>query len=201
MFMLYGPLAGIGLGLLLGGRVEHLARYRYRWVPLALAGLLVQVAIFSTPLGDAIEGIAPAAYVASTAAVLIVVLRNVGLPRVGVPGLAVVALGSASNLVAVVANGGYMPADPGALAAVGATLGSGYSNSVVVAHAALRPLTDVYALPAWLPLANVFSVGDALICLGIVLAVALGMRGGPQAADPIPLEPAGDSDPAGRGAT
>ncbi len=176
--MLYGPLVGIVLGLLLGGRVERLGRYRYRWIPLALAGLLVQVAIFSTPSGDAVGGLAPALYVVSTATVLAVVLRNVSLPRMGIPGLAVVAVGAASNLLAVAANGGYMPADPGALASVGGSLGGGYSNSVVVADAVLRPLTDVYSLPAWLPLANVFSVGDALICVGIVLAVALGMGGG-----------------------
>lgn len=188
MFMLYGPVVGIVVGLLLGGRVERLGRYRYRWIPLALLGLLVQVAIFSTPLGDALGSLAPALYVASTATVLLVVLRNVALPRVGIPGLAVVAAGAASNLLAVVANGGYMPADPGALAAIGGPLAGGYSNSIVLPDAALRPLTDVYALPGWLPLANVFSVGDALICLGIVLAVARGMRPG------APDEPTGRAD-------
>jgi hypothetical protein len=188
MFMLYGPIVGILAGLLLGGRLERLGRYGYRWIPLALVGLLVQVAIFSTPLGDAVDGLAPALYVASTAAVLLVVLRNVSLPRMGVPGLALVAAGAASNLLAVAANGGYMPADPGALASVGGSLGRAYTNSIVVADAALRPLTDVYALPAWLPLANVFSVGDALICAGIVLAVALGMRPG------APDTPSGRAD-------
>lgn len=175
MFMVYGPLVGMVAGLLLGGRVDRLAEYRYRWIPLAIAGLLLQVGIFSTPLGAALGGIAPVVYVGSMAAVLLVVVRNITLPRVGVPGLAIVALGAASNLAAVAANGGYMPADPGALASLGASVGAGYSNSVVVADAALRPLTDVYALPAWVPLANVFSVGDALICVGLVLTVALGM--------------------------
>lgn len=175
MFMVYGPLVGVLAGLLLGGRIERLGEYRYHWIPLALGGLLLQVAIFSTPLGDALAGTAPLLYVASTAAVLLVVVRNVVLPHIGVPGLAIVALGAASNLAAVAANGGYMPADPGALASLGASLGAGYSNSVVVPDAALRPLTDLYALPTWVPLANVFSVGDALICLGLILAVAVGM--------------------------
>jgi hypothetical protein len=37
-------------------------------------------------------------------------------------------------------------------------------------------LTDLVALPAWLPLANVFSVGDVLIGIGIALTLAFGMR-------------------------
>ena len=35
-------------------------------------------------------------------------------------------------------------------------------EGVVTAEPALGPLTDRFALPAWLPLANVFSVGDVL---------------------------------------
>ncbi len=42
---------------------------------------------------------------------------------------------------------------------------------------ALRPLTDIFALPTWLPAANVFSVGDVLIGVGVAVVIALGMRG------------------------
>ena len=54
--------------------------------------------------------------------------------------------------------------------------GAGFSNSVVVADPALRPLTDIFALPAWLPFANVFSIGDVLIGVGIAVVIALAMR-------------------------
>jgi hypothetical protein len=37
-------------------------------------------------------------------------------------------------------------------------------------------LTDQYALPTWLPFANVYSIGDVLIGLGIVVAIAAAMR-------------------------
>ena len=89
--------------------------------------------------------------------------------------MAVIALGAASNLAAIVANDGYMPADPAALASV-VELSPGYSNSVVVADPALRPLTDLYALPAAFPFANVFSVGDVLIGIGIALVIVFAMR-------------------------
>ena len=48
----------------------------------------------------------------------------------------------------------------------------------MVANPAVRPLTDIFAIPAGLPLANVFSVGDVLIGLGIVVVIAAAMRRG-----------------------
>ncbi len=171
MFILYAVLVGLIAGRLLGGSLEGLGRLRIAWWPLALAGLAVQVVLFSS-LGDGLFGdLGPAVYVGSTLAVLAVVLRNVR-----VPGFAFVALGAISNLTAIVANGGYMPADPGALASLGRDVGRGYSNSVVTADAALRPLTDIFAMPAWLPFANVFSIGDVLIGIGIAVAIAAAMR-------------------------
>ncbi len=110
-------------------------------------------------------------YVASTAVVLVALLRNVAQP-----GLPIVALGAVSNFLAIVANGGYMPASAGALAALGKVHGNEFSNSAVVADPALAPLTDVFAMPAGLPFANVFSIGDVLIAIGIGVAIAVAMR-------------------------
>lgn len=170
MFILYAIVAGLIAGFVLGGGLDGLAAVRLRWLPLAIAGLGVQVVLFTDPGWSLAGGLAPAIYVASTAAVLAVVLANVR-----VPGVALVAAGAISNLAAILANGGSMPADPGALASLGLTAG-GATNSVVVADPALRPLTDVFALPAWLPMANVFSLGDVLIGLGIAIAIAASMR-------------------------
>jgi len=69
-----------------------------------------------------------------------------------------------------------MPASPSALAAVGHTIGGGATNSTLVTHPALEALTDIFALPAWLPMANIFSVGDALIGVGVAVAIAAAMR-------------------------
>jgi hypothetical protein len=171
VFLLYAVAAGIVVGFLAGGRLERLDGLLLRWVPLALAGLVVQIVLFVRPIGDAVGALGPPIYVASTLAVLAFVVRNVR-----VAGLAVVALGAASNLVAIVANGGYMPASASALAAAGLDPSVGFSNSVVLTDPALAPLTDILALPAWLPLANVFSVGDLLIGVGVALAIAVSMR-------------------------
>ena len=63
-----------------------------------------------------------------------------------------------------------------AVAVLGTESGPGFSNSVVMADPALRPLTDIFALPGWVPFANVFSVGDVLIGVGVATVIALGMR-------------------------
>lgn len=170
MFVLYAIPIGILVGYLSGGRLDRLSAARLRWDPLILFGLLVQIAIFTDAGGRLVGDAGPAIYVASTAAVLIAVLGNAG-----VPGVALIAVGAATNLAAIVANGGWMPADQAALTSVGG-LGSGYTNSVISAEPALRPLTDLFALPPWLPLANVFSVGDVLIGIGVAATIALAMR-------------------------
>ena len=170
MFILYGLIAGLIGGFALGGRLENLAGVRFRWAPLALLALAIQLALFS-PLADGLPSeIRRLAYVASTALVGVVVLANLRLA--GVP---LIAVGAGLNLLAIVANGGAMPASSSALATLGLGVG-GNTNSVVVADPALAPLTDVFALPAWLPLANVFSVGDVLIGIGLAVAVATAMR-------------------------
>jgi hypothetical protein len=170
MFMLWAIPVGIGVGLLVGGKLAGLSALRFRWAWLAVVGLLIQVALF-TPAGDALTGgYGPAIYVVSTVAVFVAVLRNLRIT-----GMPIVALGSISNIAAITANGGFMPADPAALATAGLDPGS-HTNSVVIENPALQPLTDIFAIPAGLPFANVFSIGDVLLGIGIVVVIAAAMR-------------------------
>jgi hypothetical protein len=171
VFIVYAVVLGVAAGFLLGGRLERLGAMRFRWPWLALAGLAAQVVLFSGAVDDRIGGAGPALYVASTAVVLAAVLANLVIP-----GLALVALGAVSNMAAIVANGGYMPADRQASAVAGLEPHSGFSNSVVTDAPALRPLTDIFAIPEGIPFANVFSIGDVLIAAGIGVAIAAGMR-------------------------
>jgi len=171
MFILYGVVIGVVLGLLLGGRPAGLGEIRFRWPWVILGALLVQVALFSGPVSERIGDLGPLIYVGSTAVVLVAILADRATP-----GIAVVAVGAACNLLAIVANGGYMPAAPGALAALGKGAPTVYSNSSVVPDPALWFLTDQFAMPAWMPFANVFSIGDVIIVVGIVLTIVLAMR-------------------------
>lgn len=169
--MLLAIPVGIAVGYLAKGRIDNLGGFRFRWGALAVAGLLVQLVLF-TRFGHELAGPwEPAIYLGSTLVVFAVVLRNVRLA-----GMPVVALGALSNLAAIAANGGAMPASAAALAAAGLDGPGEHTNSVVLDNPALEPLTDIFAIPASWPLANVFSVGDVLIGLGIVVVIASAMR-------------------------
>ena len=178
MFILYALPVGFVLGLLLGGRASGLASIHFRWAILAVLGFAVQVVLFSERVSAAVGDAGPPIYVLSTGLVLVAVLRNLAIR-----GMAVVALGATSNLVAIVANGGYMPADPAAAAEFGRGAQAAYSNSRIIEAPALAPLTDVIALPRWLPFTNIVSVGDVLIAVGIAIVIAAAMRAGRVARD------------------
>lgn len=171
MFILYALVVGLLLGVVTGGSLSRLAALRFRWGPAVAAGLLAQVVLFSTPAGDALGGLAPWVYVASNALVLAAVARNVAIR-----GLALVFAGGLSNAVAIVVNGGYMPVSEAALMAMGRAERAGYSNSRFLEDVRLAPLTDIFAMPTWLPGANVFSIGDVLIGVGAAAAIAIAMH-------------------------
>jgi hypothetical protein len=174
VFILYAVVVGLVGGLLAGGRVGRLASLQFRWAPLILAGFLVQVVLFTDQVAARIGDLGPPIYVGSTVVVVVAVARNLALP-----GIPLVVAGAISNLAAIVANGGYMPAEPGALASLGKTAPAIYSNSAVVSQPSLELLTDRFALPAWVPFTNVFSVGDVLLGFGVVVLIVVAMRRGP----------------------
>ena len=87
-----------------------------------------------------------------------------------VPWLWLVGLGGLSNLVAIGANGGVMPASEVALRAAGRVRHAGqFLNSASLPKAHLRFLGDIFSLPRPWPLANVFSVGDVALAVGALL--------------------------------
>ena len=114
MFILYAVLAGLVVGLVTGGSPARLGDLRFRGRRSSPSGWSSRSLLFSTPLGDALGPVAPVVYIASNLAVLAAVWRNLAIP-----GLPLVLVGGASNLLAIVANGGYMPVSPEALAAMG----------------------------------------------------------------------------------
>ena len=195
MFILYAVLIGLVLGFLLGGRLSGLATVDFHWPWLAIGGFLVQLILFADPVRTIVGDLGPPLYVASTGAVLVAVIRNIRIP-----GMALVALGAGANLAAIVANGGFMPASEAAFASLGGGLNPGYTNSTIVPDPALEPLTDVYALPSWLPFANVFSVGDVLIAVGIAIVIVSAMRSGrvTDTGEPGPVPAAEATAPAPR---
>jgi len=171
MFILYAVVIGLVIGVALGGRPLALGDIRFRWAPLVVVGFLGQVLLFSDAVSTWIGAAGPPLYVVTTLLVGAAVLRNLALP-----GMPLIVIGAACNMAAILANGGFMPATAEALAAIGKTPSTVYSNSAVLTEPALPLLIDRFALPRWLPLTNIFSLGDAILGLGVVVLVVAVMR-------------------------
>ncbi|MDX6491081.1 MAG: hypothetical protein QOD43_1326, partial [Gaiellaceae bacterium] len=166
MFLLPSLLLGLVFAVLLGGRPSRLAHVSFRlaWtVPVALA---IQIVIFSR-LGDGLEPrTVEELHIASY-----VILLGFAAANLRIRALVPVLLGLAANAIAILANHGLMPVSPGAARTVG--IFPGVHDNVFVGDGRLAFLGDVFALPSEFPLANVFSVGDILIGIGMMLFVVL----------------------------
>jgi hypothetical protein len=168
-------LLGVAIGYALGGRLINLSEMRLEHTWLILVAFLPQLVIF-TPLG---VGIDETVSVAVHLVTYVMLIAFIVLNRRD-PGVTFAGVGVAANALVIFANGGYMPASPRALEYAGfAVTSDTHYNSAVADHGVrLLVLGDVMATPDWVPLvANVFSVGDVLIAIGIAVVIAQGMRG------------------------
>jgi Family of unknown function (DUF5317) len=148
--------------VLAGGRLRRYAHVTVRSSWVLFLDLVVQVVVIEVA-PHANHGMLSAVHVATyvVAGYFVWVNRSV-------PGLGIMAVGAASNGITIALNGGMLPASPSALATAGVHLHPGeFLNSGVLDHPHLAFLGDVFAIPAGWPLANVFSVGDVLIVLGL----------------------------------
>lgn len=181
MFILYAVVIGLVIGFLLGGRLLALGEIRFHWAALIAIGFLAQVVLFTDQVASVVGPAGPPLYVGTTLMVGAAVLRNIRLP-----GMPLILAGAISNMAAILANGGFMPATPEAYAALGKAEPTMYSNSAVLSDPLLAPLVDRFALPTWLPLHNVFSIGDVLLGVGVAVLIAVTMVRSRRHAAPSP---------------
>lgn len=87
-------------------------------------------------------------------------------------GVLLIASGGILNAVAIVANGGTMPASAKAIAESNWHPEPGhFVNSGVLPHEKLAFLGDIFATPRWLPGHDVFSIGDVVIVLAFAFLI------------------------------
>jgi Family of unknown function (DUF5317) len=146
-----------------GGRLRRLGDIRLRAEWAALAALLVQVLVLGLFPGGATWWHA-VAHVATYGLAAWFVRANRAIP-----GVIVIAVGGAANLLAIVANGGVMPTSAWAQRAAGLQPTGVFANSAVRDHPHLPWLGDVIPVPLPLGLSNVLSVGDLLIYAGALV--------------------------------
>lgn len=164
MILLVGLAAGILTVPLAGGRLTRLdLRFHHSWLLVVALGTQV---VITTGIGEGINpDLAEGLHLATYGIAGIWVMANFRIP-----GLLLSASGAGLNLIAIVANGGTMPASEWALRTAGIPVhAEGFVNSGVVDQAAVPWLGDVFAVPANWPFANVFSVGDVVLVVGATL--------------------------------
>jgi MFS family permease len=153
----------------LGARLSRLASLRFRGTALVFASLATQLLIF-TRLSELVPGRLENGLHVFTYALLIAFL----LLNIRYRALWICALGLAANATAIIANGGRMPISLAAWTASGRsaaaiTAHGFYNNNVLTGPHTLFPwLGDVFVLPAGIPLATAFSVGDLLVVFGAI---------------------------------
>src|SRR5260370_6449851 len=100
------PLAiafGVALGLAGGGNLSNLARLKFRWPLLLVAAVALRYIVIFSPLSK-VEG-AQYAYAVSLAGIVLWTVWHLRL----LPGVWLVTLGGALNLIVVLPNGGSIP--------------------------------------------------------------------------------------------
>ena len=163
---------GLAVGLLLGGRLGALADISIRGANLAFAAIVLQLIAFPSDVlpWTMPSSVARVLWLVSYALLIWMLHLNIRLR-----GTPLVAAGLFSNLIAIVANGGLMPVRAAALAAAGRGYHT-HNNSIRLGHPHVAALIDRWAVPHWIPFANVYSIGDVLIAIGTVVVIATAMR-------------------------
>lgn len=168
MFIPLVIIASLIIALARGGRFGNLAQIELRYFWLLFVPLLLQVIAFS-PVGDLVVfqvAVAQLLYIASLGLAAFALWLNRQLP-----GIRWIAVGLFLNFLVILLNGGFMPVSAAARQFAGLPpVLAREMNVIPLTDTTLLPwLSDVLPLPAILPFANVFSVGDALIAIGGVI--------------------------------
>jgi hypothetical protein len=156
-------LAGLCLATvpLTGGDLRGLGDLHFRLAWAAPVALYLQVLIITiAPGGD--RSLHVAIHIASYALIAVVLFANLRLP-----GVKLIGLGAGANILAIVLNGGVMPAAATAVRIAHLSTHGGFQNSAPVSHPTLLWLGDVIPVPG--PLPNTLSVGDCLILAGALV--------------------------------
>lgn len=165
-------LAVVLYALARGGSLTNFARLRVRRVPLVLGSFAIRLLI-DTPFlaGPLVRGWTTPLFLLSFGLLIWWVWENRHLAGGGLIGAAVV-----MNLAAITANGGVMPVDPVAALYAGKPIGdAATAGELANVHRAfgeqvrLWVLTDIFPIPAGIPFAAVYSIGDIILTVGVAI--------------------------------
>jgi hypothetical protein len=164
-------LAVVCFALLRGGRLTNLATIRVRRMSLVLASFTIRILI-DTPFLTAplVRFWTTPLFLLSFGLLVWWIWENRHLA-----GGLLIGAGIVMNLAAIAANGGAMPVDPVAALYAGKPLQETTAGALADVHrtfsdaTALWMLTDIFPIPAGIPFAAVYSIGDIILTIGIAI--------------------------------
>jgi hypothetical protein len=158
---------GLAVGLVTGGSIDNFSRVRFRWPAVLLGAVVIREAVLLTPLNH-VDG-AQYVYLAALAAIVAWTIWHFDL----VPGVWLVSVGGALNLLVIGVNGARMPVAP---ALAGSLLRRGEIGQYVL----MGPATNLNALGDWISvprLPEAYSPGDIVVAAGLAFVVFFLTRG------------------------
>ena len=175
MLFIVALVLGIAAGLLTGGRIDNLANLRVRWPWFVVAALVVRVAAVATPLSriDAVRYL----YLASVVALIAWSLWQISR----LPGIWLVSVGAALNVVVIAANDVRMPV---AAAVAPSLVRQGHIGQYTVMGAG----TNLPWLGDWIAFGHVlgvYSPGDLVSLVGIAALCWFATRARPASAETV----------------
>mgnify|MGYP000424447092 CR=1 FL=1 len=178
-FFAYFIITALLIGFFLRGSLLNLADKPFRCLWLALIAVVLRFTVLSSAFVNS-----PLGYLSVPGQILsFIILLIVALLNFSIPGMPILGLGILLNLVVMVANGGYMPVSPDDLVEIGHPRqaeilragGTDFYGIALTEQTRLPFLADIFVLPRFFPIRYVFSLGDALIGLGLIIVVVWGM--------------------------
>jgi hypothetical protein len=164
-------------GFLFKGKIQNLSNLRLRFWPLVFLALFIQILLFSGIFTLPSSGTAWG-YVLS-----LLLLFSFALLNLRVPGMVIIFLGLALNLIVIVANSGYMPANvqayikAGKMESAQALENNGVLNNVKLSDRETRLdfLGDWIVLPQPFQAYAVVSPGDLVLLFGFFYLILRAM--------------------------
>ena len=168
--LLAPTIVAVAAALLLGGSLRGLANGTIRTWPAFVLGFSVELVFYNPPMDSQpwAMAVGPWVWLATRLVFLIALTADGWSPN---RALLVAGLGVGLNTLVIALNGGHMPQSHEAAVQVwgNSHIDASRLQNVVpmTAETRLPWLADTLAEPAWLPRANVISLGDILLASGI----------------------------------
>lgn len=173
------------IGFILKGSLKNLAQTPLRGALFIWAGLILRYIpnLFRFPIlknyADMVTPYAPILFVVSFALLLTGVVMNISRwPMI------VILAGVMMNTIAVLANNGFMPVSGEGLAKAGYDMSKIISAQLDMNHILITAqtrfsfLADIIPVPKPYPFPQMLSIGDLMMCLGLLFFIVIGMKQG-----------------------